>query len=607
VKKRIIGVLLLITCIVVNFVSPVFAIDDPDSDPSVNAVYVYEFDDGSVGVLIDYFLEYAVTPDETATEAYFGVFVDTDGATQLKAVAPYTFVDSGYGRGLIWIPFTADEVDTYSIDSADQADYRIWLTGNPTLAWNPGPDPPKTIATIDQWNTTGDMNVQLALRVLYYADLLELAWTLDMIESTVLGNKLTSNGEEYFINVIPGCSVLAPSAFAAGTSEPGGIGFDYRTDQGAIAESGPGDGVVTGSPVILDEGDTTITVSHTGTVTITVSQYNTGTVTDNGGAMTGSPVTLYPGENVLTVTATGTFDVTIEREDTAAGLDDATTGTGFDLTTIAEHFGMSRWTFSGIIWVILSIIICAATYGGSLKAGVATPGATRNLMILFALCLVGGALLGLLHPLVLSFVTIAYGALIGYIFFLRSEALHKNLMFLIFMFVIVSIAGNIAASGQVGIASTTLVETIDADEDDSILVETTEGFPDSGIIVIGDEQIAYPDKDATHFLDTTFSDIVRGSGGTEAVAHTTGDSVRTKESYALNASMDYRIASITDTAGIIDYVTLPARLLGLLSDFFTLPLGFLGTELAVLTYIWGVVALGVIVGLVVSLVGGRRV
>ena len=58
--------------------TPAYAIDDPDSPPQVSAVYVYEFSDGSVGVLIDYYLDYTTPfPDEPVTDAYLAVFVDT--------------------------------------------------------------------------------------------------------------------------------------------------------------------------------------------------------------------------------------------------------------------------------------------------------------------------------------------------------------------------------------------------------------------------------------------------------------------------------------------------------------------------------------------------
>ena len=604
-RRLSIALLLILLAITVLPVAPVYAIDDPDTAPQVSAVFVYEFEDGSVGVLIDYFLDYAVLPDETATEAYLAVFVDTDGATQLKSVAPYTFVDSGYGRGLAWIPFTTAEATAAGLDSTNITDYRIWLTGNPTLAWTG--DPPKTITTIDQWVTTS-VPETLASRILYYADVLELTWSLDMVEATAGGNKLTSVGASYFENVIPGCHTLAPGAFSDTTSDPDYIVISYDTAFGATATSGTAN--VTGSPQTLTEGtDSVDTGATTGTIVIDLAQWTSGNITDDTGTLNGGPtIDLFPGVNTLTVTANGTFTTDLEVVDTAVIYERGVTGTGFDLTALATIFGMSRWVLSGLVWLFVSIVACAAAYAGTSRASLGdTSGASKVVMVLFAVLMIGGMLLGLLHPLVVSFMIIAYGAFIGYILFFRSETLHKGFMFMMWMFVITSIAGNIAASGQSGITATRLTAGISANETDSIPVASTVGFPSAGIILIGDEQITYPDKDNTHFLDTTFNDISRGSADTEAVAHNINATVRTKESYMLNASLDYKIARITDSAGALAYIAMPFLLLDLVLTFFKLPLEFLGTDLAILTYIWMIVAVGMIVGFVVSLAGGRRV
>ena len=599
--------LLLILCLLTILPATLaHAIADPDTDPSVSAVYVYEFEDGSVGVLIDYYLDYtAPFPDETATEAYLVAFIDTDNATQLKSVSPYTFVDSGYGRGLVWIPFTDAEASSYGLDSTLITDYRIWLMGNPTLAWSG--DPPKTITTIDQWVST-NVPETLASRILYYADVLELAWSLDMIEATADGNKLTSVGASYFENVISQCRTLAPAAFSDTTSGPDYMSINYDTAFGATATSGTAN--VTGSPQTLTEGtDSVDTGVMTGTIIIDLAQWTSGNITDDTGTLSGGPtIDLYPGVNTLTVTGAGTFTTLLEVIDSSTVYEDTVTGTGFDLTDLATAFGMSRWMLSGLVWLFISIIACAAAYVGTSRASLGdTSGASKVVMILLAILMVGGMLLGLLHPLVVSFMVIAYGAFIGYVLFFRSETLHKGFMFMIWMFVIVSIAGNIAASGQSGITTTRLTSAISANETDSIPVASTVGFADAGIIIIGDEQITYPDKDDTHFLDTTFNDITRGGAGSEAVAHSSGDSVRTKESYLLNASIDYKIARITDSAGALAFIAMPFLLFDLVLTFFRLPLEFLGTDLVILTYIWMVVAVGMIVGFVIALVGGRRV
>jgi len=601
--KKILAILLVIG-LLLGVASPVYAIADPDSTSQVSAVYVYEFSDGSVGVLIDYYLDYSTPyPDETVTEAYLAVFVDTDGVTQLKSVAPYTFVNSGYGRGLVWIYFTEAEATSYSLDSASIADYCIWLTGNPTLDWTG--DPPKTITTIDQWVAT-NVSETLTSRVLYYADVLELAWSLDMVEYTADGNKLTSVGESYFTNVISGLRILAPGCFSATTSDPDYISISYDTAFGATATSGTA--TVAGDPQTLTEGaDSIDTGTTTGTIIIDLAQWTSGNITDDTGTLNGgATIDLYPGVNTLIVTTAGTFTTALEVIDTSVIYERTVEGTGFDLTALATIFGMTRWMLSGLVWVFVTVVACAASYAGSSRS--ASPsGASKIVMILFAVMMIGGMLLGLLHPLVVSFMLIAYGAFIGYVLFFRSGALHKGFMFMIWMFIIVSIAGNMAASGQSGITTTRLTDNITADETDSIPVASTVGFNDAGIILIGDEQITYPDKDDTHFLGTTFNPIVRGSADTEKVAHDVNDSARTKESSLINASVDYKIAKITDSAGALAFITFPFRLLDLLWTFFKLPLEFLGTDLAILTYLWGVVVIGMIIGLVVAMAGGRRV
>ena len=414
---------ILVVGLLVGISAPVLAIDDPDTPPQVTAVYVYEglLATGDAGVLIDYYLDYDPAPgipDETVTQAYLAIFIDTDGTTQLKAVAPYAFVDSGYGRGLVWIYFTAAEVTSYSLDSANIASYRVWLAGNPALSW--AGVPPKTIASIDQWNTTGDMATLLTLRVLYYAGLLEDIWSpLDLVETTSIGSRLTTTGESYFENAIANLRIMASACFAASTIEPTLEDIDYTTRFGATMTDGTG--IVAGSPITLAEGANTVTVTGLGTFTIILEQGTVGTVSDGTGVVTGSPVDLVAGTNTITTTGLGNLTVTVNLQDTTTGIDDATVGTGWDLTTVAATFGMSRWMFSGIVWFIISILICAAVFKGTPDQYGGANNAGKILFPVFIICIVGGTLLGLLKPVVgiLMFIGIA-GFFVGYVLFFRG-------------------------------------------------------------------------------------------------------------------------------------------------------------------------------------------
>tara|TARA_Y100000310_G_scaffold166912_2_gene166623 strand:+ start:4055 stop:5320 length:1266 start_codon:yes stop_codon:yes gene_type:complete len=417
---RILRALLLALMLLFSLAMPVSAIADPDTPPSINAVYVYNdlLEDGDAGILIDYFLDYAVPPTETATEAYMGIFIDTDGSTQLRSVAPYAYQNDGYDRGLIWIYFTAAEVTANSIDVASIALYEVWLVGNPTLSW-PG-DPPKTTAGIDYWQPVGtDTGVLLALRVLFYADLLEIGWAVDLIQTTSLGSRLTTLGADYFENVIPNLRTIAPSAFASGQSEPTLEDIDYSTDFGATMTDGTG--TVTGSPITLVAGANTVTVTGVGTFTLILERGTVGTVANGTGTVTGSPVALVYGTNTITVPGggAGTLIVTVNLDDTTSDLDTAVTGTGFDLTTVATRFGMSRWMFSGLVWLAISIIICSCVYGmNERRQGFL--GSGKVVMIVFDICIIGGTVLGLMHPLVAVLLFIGFGALSGYVLFFKG-------------------------------------------------------------------------------------------------------------------------------------------------------------------------------------------
>ena len=417
--KKIIAIISLV--IILMPVQSALAIADPDTPPAINEVIVYEFDDGSLGVLIQYYLDYAVTPADTVTDAYLMAFIDTDGTTQLKAVAPYTYDTSGYGYGYAWIPFTATEVATYALDSANIALYEIWFMGNPTIPSGWTGDPPKTMAGIDNWNDTGDMAVLLALDILQGAELLTLEWGYNLIESTSIGNKLTTIGVAYFENVVPNLRTLAPAAFASYILEPTIEDIDYTTSFGATVADLTG--TVFGSPVTLAEGNNNVNVTGLGTLTVTLANGTVGTATTDVCTVTGSPATLVAGVNTITVGGVvGNIVINVTLQDTTTAADDIVVGTGWDLTVLAATFGMSRWMLSGIVWFIMTICIVAAYFRvmpdkfGGMASG-------KSLFPIFIVCIVGGALLGLLKPVVAILMFIAVGGFfIAYILFFRNSS-----------------------------------------------------------------------------------------------------------------------------------------------------------------------------------------
>jgi len=196
---------------------PAYAIDDPDGI-TINSVYVYrhclETDDQLY--IVEYNLDYSVTgnPTENASEAYLVRLMN--GAVELGSSAPYAFYDDGYGRGIASIYFSAADAPAWL------GDYTLKLAGNPTLAWVG--DPPSTsVGTFDLWSgstSLGATEIELGARVLYFADILELEWSVDLIETSGVGSWLTEYGEDYFTNSIQYLPLICPNVFSSSLSQP---------------------------------------------------------------------------------------------------------------------------------------------------------------------------------------------------------------------------------------------------------------------------------------------------------------------------------------------------------------------------------------------------
>jgi len=181
----------------------------------------------------------------------------------------------------------------------------------------------------------------------------------------------------------------------------------------------------------------------------------------------------------------------------------------------------------------------------------------------------------------------------------------KAITFMLFVWFMVSIGGGMM-QGSTSTATTELTADL-TDVGTTVTVQSTNGFPDTGFIQILDERIGYASKTATTFKGNAAQPVVRGANDTEAVAHLDGELVRTVESSMLNQSLGYKLAVLSDASGLIAFVTIPITFLLLLVSFLILPLSFLGTDLEILTYIWGIIGIGILVSIGIAVAGGRRV
>lgn len=212
-KQRILRILRALTAcgillvILLVFATPVLAIDNP-STMQINAVWAYRNvkETGDQLYLIDYTLTYDTNPDTNITQTYLVRLMN--GTTELSAVAPYAYYNDGYDRGLVAIYFSAASAPAWA------GDYTIRFEGNPTLEWESRPVVTYSVFDLWQDNPTTMQQSLISSRILWMAEQLESAWSVDMIESSATGNVLTSYGVACFSSVISDLHTIAPYAFS---------------------------------------------------------------------------------------------------------------------------------------------------------------------------------------------------------------------------------------------------------------------------------------------------------------------------------------------------------------------------------------------------------
>jgi len=182
----------------------------------------------------------------------------------------------------------------------------------------------------------------------------------------------------------------------------------------------------------------------------------------------------------------------------------------------------------------------------------------------------------------------------------------KLMMFFASMTLVMTMAGAFQlGQGSVGYSGARLTADLSGAAT-TVNVNSTSGFPNVGIAVIGAEEIRYTKKTATTFTGIAAQALTRGWGDTTAAAHTKGAGVRNPEASLINNAMDVEMANISDSAGIMRFFTVSRAAMRLLATFFTQPFT-LPADLAIITLLWTLMVVLFFVFLGLTLTGGRRV
>lgn len=185
------------------------AIADPDTRSIVAARgYGDVLETGDILLVIWYHVDYNTLPSETARQSFLGRYVD-DSGQPMREAAPYVYVRSGYGQGVVSVYFNAADASSRAITHGESA--QASLVGNPGLFASPW-----MLTTAVTWRTRGSQ-AMLEDDIADIADALEQRseWSTVNLISVLSGHRvLASAGEDYFENAIPNLRRMAPNLFS---------------------------------------------------------------------------------------------------------------------------------------------------------------------------------------------------------------------------------------------------------------------------------------------------------------------------------------------------------------------------------------------------------
>lgn len=152
-----------------------------------------------------YIVQYYISQNSTynANQLYiFRLFDESDD--ELASTTPYPYYNQGYGMGVVAFYLDSTEAPTW-----ETAVY-VTVIGNPLADWDGG-IPSTTMAIID-WNTGEESEMQAAAsgKILELAATLTIYWGTEMTTVTQGITVLTDYGANYFLQVIPYLSDVAP-------------------------------------------------------------------------------------------------------------------------------------------------------------------------------------------------------------------------------------------------------------------------------------------------------------------------------------------------------------------------------------------------------------
>jgi len=204
-------ILLFIVILAVFTGGTVMAIADPDSNPSLKNRRIFrhliEPNDFTATMLLN--IPYASPPSIFSYQAFSIDLYDSTGTTFIGAAIIFPYQDAGYGYSEVSFHF--DNVTA----PAWGANYIVRVSESP--AHFPSPQHwDLTLAATDYSTATTQTAArdELYTKIISDAEKLNIEWTVSLLSTDGIKIVLSSTGDYYFRNAIPGLQSMCPALFS---------------------------------------------------------------------------------------------------------------------------------------------------------------------------------------------------------------------------------------------------------------------------------------------------------------------------------------------------------------------------------------------------------
>ena len=207
--KRI-GVVVLVCILLALTTTPVFAADEPNS-VALSNITIYEdlIVDGDMLAIVHYSIPFTTTPDNPIGELFIFRMI-SDNGTDVGASVPYPYSNYGYGSGIV----------SFYLQSGGvwEEDYTFRVQQNPAYYDTPqywdfdiGPG---------NYESATSQSTALKSKIVGLGTTLSIEYELLLLSTYEGVTQLSTYGEQYFLNSIPGLAIMCPTLFSVQVRTP---------------------------------------------------------------------------------------------------------------------------------------------------------------------------------------------------------------------------------------------------------------------------------------------------------------------------------------------------------------------------------------------------